>query len=180
MAIPLTKKEIIDWYNILQDFYKSNLSFTPYCKKNNISLPIAYSRKTYIEASFIKDEQTYQKYLNLVKEYDVSDWSFKDFISKHDLNKAIFEKMIRHLSYYKVIEEYKASKEINTPRLKFIEVKQDNELKKEMAPIVSPIIEPEIKRKSMEILIDTDIKLILPAHTNTEKLIKIIDALKDL
>ena len=173
--------ELWKWYEIIQDFCKSKLPQKPYCTKNKINyskLHNMYRRIAYIS---IAKPDKYEKLLPIAREYMQSATTPKEFAKNHGISALSLIEMSLHLKYLDRIEYLKSQK--NPDSMKFIEVHKGSwRTNIPSSNGKSPLIEPEVvaKKNDIELIISKGVKVIVSPEIGADKLVRIIELLKDL
>ena len=171
-ANSLDKKDIIKWNGILRDWQESKLSKKEYCKQNKLAI-VKFQRRFCWLLEMKNKPELVEKYLPYIEEYKRSDLNIKKFTKLKGISEYDFTNVKNHILCMEILKEESKSK------MNFIQVPA---LPKESPKIIEQDIKPiiEINKPPLEISFNHDIKVILPNNINTEKLVKIVELLKDL
>lgn len=188
MTRPVDPDEAYKWYLIIQDFKASGLRAHKFCESNNIDYKKFHNKHYYICYKEICDPSDYEYLLSYAHEYRNSPLLISAFVLKHKLDRQLLRRMCLHLGYLEAVEIGRKNKEGED--MKFIQVQAapttltlPQDAADSIKFIESPVIPVESKMKiqnNIEITIAHGVKVIISPNTESTKIIKIIDFLKDL
>lgn len=172
MALRLTDDEIWHWHKVMEHFLTSGMTAKKFCTEYNYDekvFTVRYGRMIYMSKS---NPVRYAKIMPLAKKYVNSGMAPMEFCKLHDIDASTLSLAATHFNYLEAIERIKKEKE-KMP-MQFVEVPPKD--------IFIPPKEPEVisKKNDIELIIDKGIKVSIASHISSEKIIKIIEMMKDL
>ncbi|SRR5258707_13827862 len=170
----LDKKDIIKWNEILTDWQKSTLTKNDYCKQNKLNI-VKFKRR-YSWILEMKDNPgLIEKYLPYIEEHERSGLNIKKFTKLKGISEYNFTNVKNHIQCMEFLKEESNNKMsfIQVPAFSASALKPVDQVQE-----IKSII--EINKPPIEISFNHDIKVTLPNNIHTEKLVKIIELLKDL
>jgi hypothetical protein len=180
MTYKSSTDEIMKWYYIIEDFKKSNLNRHEYCAKNNFNYTEFMGRYRRIIYRRISNPEEYNAMIPIAKEYLKYGVSPSVLAKENNVSVMILKDYATHLRYLEVIErELKnKGKTIEFHEISTVEMKQNfSNVINNKIEINQEIIHP---KNDIEITIIKGVKVIISPELGDEKLIKIINLLKDL
>jgi hypothetical protein len=173
------KEEIYEWYLILEDYRESGMNSGQYCRANNLNKTKLTNMIWRIDFKKYTDPLAYQNIVNLALEYIDSGKTRLNFCKEKKIMPERLSEAVTHLKYLDTIEEMKNRQ----PKTK--------EDKMQFIPVHNPGPTMEIaehhqeqefieEQNSIELTISKGIKVIVDPKVGSDKLIKIIELLKDL
>lgn len=169
-------EDIWNWYQVILKYQSQDLPPKKFCGSEGIDYAQFCSKLFRIVYKQHREPELYQKWLPLTRKFMESDMLLHEFVKIHDIPLRYLSEMATHLRYVDKIEEMRKIKE--KPNMKFIEVPT--------LPISnggSPVsIEPEVlkKQNDVELIISKGVKVVVAPEVGADKLIRIIELLKDL
>lgn len=159
----------------MQDYQKSGVIQTQFCKANNIDYKVFCNMRFRIIYKRDSEPELYKKLMSLGREYMALGYSkgAAEYAQKHKVNPRHLSEVATHIGYLDMIEELRAEKE--PAPMKFVQVQHQGNLQ-------APVQEPEIveKQNDLEIIIAKGVKVSIAPNIDSMKIIKIIELLKDL
>jgi len=173
----LTDDEIMHWYNHLLDWKTTNVSGKIYAERHNLNhKKLGNMGKALLSCSYTNPKK-YQKLISLGKEYLNGNEPLKDFCKKHQIEETVITNIATHIKYLARIKEIMNKSEPVEPEpMSFIQVPKTTK----MSEPTSPEAEVVEKKNDIELIVDRNVKVILSPQIASEKIIKIIEFLKEL
>lgn len=175
MNIKRSKEEVWYWYQVMEEYQKSGLIQTNFCKENKIDYKVFCNMRFRIIYKRDSEPQLYKKLMDIGREYMSLGYAkgANEFAKKHGVNPRHLSEVATHMGYLDMIEELKAEKE--PAPMKFVQVQHQGNLQR-------PVQEAEVveKQNDIEIIITKGVKVSISPNIDTMKVIKIIELLKDL
>lgn len=179
MAIKRTDEEIWYWYEKIEDYRKSGLPATLYCRSNNLDSKKFNNMRITIEYIKYSKPKIYEEYLPAARKYLESGGDINLICAEYNVDKYHLGNMTTHLRYLEVIEKMKKVKgETESKPMSFIQVPPKSSVK----VYTETPVEPEVveKQNELEIMITKGVKVSISPNIHSMKIIKIIELLKDL
>jgi hypothetical protein len=167
-----TDEYIWEWYQHFEKAKRENLNHSQYCKEYNLKLSEARTMSWRI--IFRRNNKTmYARLLQLAKEFEKSNVSMAEFCRQNALSTHQLSETFAHLRHLEVIERLSKKEIESKSEMKFIAIQPQP---------ITLCSEPEVlpKKNDIEITISQGIKVIIAPEVPSEKLIRIIELLKDL
>lgn len=181
MALRTDDDEIWYWYEVINEYHNQKLPLGKYCKSKNIDLNKftgRYARVVYISKS---KPELYKKLVPITRKFLSSKIKQSEFIKNNDISKVQLSFMVTHLNYLDAIERMKIAK--GNKEMNFIKIPQ-------VQPLISAIEPNQIqelqvtevikKQNDVELVISKGVKVVVSPDVGADKLIRIIELLKDL
>ncbi len=166
-------EELWRYYLAIEEYPNQDLSRSEYCKKHNLTAQRFCSLQLHLHHKSRTQPGVYAKLMPLGREYLNSDLTLAQFSARHNVKATDISGMRTHLNYIDRIEAIKKRK--HQEELHFIQVPNGKQLQ---------VIEPEADvvegRNCVELIIQKGVKVIVAPEVGADKLIKIIELLKDL
>lgn len=176
-----TDEKIWEWFLILEDYKRSGMPQTDYCRKFGYPKEnfIIMIRRIYFKK---ENELEYKKNIDLVKKYHSSGMSRPAFCKANNVKQHIITDGVSHLNYKKVIDLMKVAKgyKDNEPQMKFISVPNPVNIAVNHPQSFHQEAEVIEEPNSIELKISKGIHVTLDPKFPSEKLIKVIEFLKGL
>ena len=174
--IRLDDDKVMKWYWILQDFLESKMSQLQFCKSRNVEYKKFCNMRVRILSRSLSSPEYYKKTVVIARQYLDSGQTPREFSKKNGISLEHLKEFALHLNYLDLIE--RKLKESPKEELVFHRVPASPSF----SPPVVQTIEPEIMeaRNDIELVIKKGVKVIVSADLGSDKLIKIIELLKDL
>lgn len=173
MALRSCDEQIWYWYEFVQEFLGQSFPAKKFCKLKNIDYK-AFSNKLYriVYISQTKPE-LYQEHLDLAKECRASQMSISKFSKTRKVSHSLLREASAHLNYLEAIEKIKSQKEKSA--MNFIQIPPRNPVVQQAQ--VAEIVE---NKNEVELVISKGVKVTVAPEVGADKLIRIIELLKDL
>lgn len=175
--IKLDHDEIMKWYGIMQDFKESGLAQKQFCDAAKIDYKKFCNMRYRIISRSETNPDWYAKNVPIARRYMASDLIASKFSKANGISLGHLSELTTHLGYLDIIESRLGGKETENPQppMTFLKVPTVN------LPFIQPR-EAEIveARNDIELVITKGVKVIVSPELGTDKLIKIIELLKDL
>lgn len=171
MSLRIDDDEVWHWYNIINECNASGLNPKKFCEKRGYDYAMFCSRHSRIVWKSKTDPEMYAKVVPLGRKFLESGMRPSDFVKIHDIDIKTLSTLATHLNYLNAIEEIKSQKE---PRsMQFIQIPNSPQV---------PTIETEVvkKQNDLELIISKGVKVTVAPEVGADKLIRIIELLKDL
>ncbi len=164
-------KEIWYWYTHVKKQLDSNFSASIYCKMNNLDRTKFYNLKERCFYMSISNPKEYAKRLQDYADYKNSALNKKDFCKDRGIKLNQLTQIQSHLRHLEAIKRMPENYSNTQNPVNFIKVK---------APFISK--QPEIiqDQNDIEIAIRKGIKVVVSPNIDNDKIIRIIQLLKDL
>ncbi len=198
-----TPEEALSLYQMLINCHEERVSLTHFCKKSNLDYKIFSNFANAVLHCQLSNPKQYEKALTLRDNFINSNLKNQDFCLKYGIKRGFLDFINRHFSIWRRIElemiktgidptlyEHNPYNRVNDRERHMNFVKVKNERSQSISSIMrsaaSPPFEPMpqgeyIKAKNdLEISISYGIKVTLPHDTDTEKMLKVINFLKEL
>ena len=169
MSFRNDRQEIWEWYEVIKKFNESGLMPKVFCTENNIDYTRFFNMRFRIDYKKYTDPKMYAHLMKLGKKFLESGGKSSEFAKEHKIESRILREVVTHINYLQLIEEIKAEKTPET--MKFVQIQHQ-----------IPIEENEVieKKNDLEIIIAKGVKVSISANLDSQKIIKIIELLKDL
>lgn len=185
MQSRLNREYVLKWYKIFKDFEKSGQSRLEYCKTNNLKYPDLHAITYRFYSKSKSDPQWYAKYVPIALKFMNSMENRAEYAARHNLTITQLSELCTHLRYLQFVKEnFDENPLENTEEpMSFLKVPAHIPIS---VPVVNlpymPPKEPEVipARNNIELVITKGVKVIVSPELASEKLIKIIELLKDL
>ena len=177
--ITLDDDEVWYWHKCIEGYLSQPLPQKAYCEQHNINYKTFCNRYYRIVYKSVKHPEEYKRLVPIARKYLASGGkAASQFAKANDIHVNTLSEMVTHLGYKDAIEKLKAEREGMS--MKFIQV-----------PSVQPrpptgyrgnAIEPEVMKKQndVELIISAGVKVVVAPEVGADKLIRIIELLKDL
>ncbi len=172
MSLKIDREEAWHWHEVFEHYHSQHLPPKPFCEKYGHEYKKFNNRYHRMIYKSRRHPELYEKLLPITRAYLSSGLLAGQFIKNHDISRKFLSEMQTHLNYVDLIEEMKAEKGIAP--MKFIQV-----------PAVQPripVVEAEVMKKQndVELIISAGVKVVVAPEVGADKLIRIIELLKDL
>lgn len=171
--IKLKNSEIWYWYLRIEEWRESGLGPKKFCDAHNLDYVVFCNRRFKIYYKKYSEPELYARLLPIGVKYRESNEKLSDFATANDVDKKLLAEMNTHLSYLDIIEEMKGKHSEKSESMSFIQ-----------APATATQRPPEAelieKKNDIELNISSGVKVIVAPEVSSEKLIKIIELLKEL
>ena len=167
-------EEVWKWYQIILKYQSQDLPQKQFCDANDIDYSQFCSKLFRIIYKKNREPELYEKWLPIARKYLESGMPRNKFVKIHDISIRFLSEMATHLRYVDTIEEMRAVKEKN---MNFIKVPTIN---LPMTTQVEPQHEVLKKQNDLELIISCGVKVVVSPEVGADKLIRIIELLKDL
>jgi hypothetical protein len=168
-------EKIWEWYQIILKYQAQDLPQKQFCDAEGIDYDKFCAKLFRIVYKKNREPELYNKWLPIARKYLESGMLPNKFVKIHDISIRYLSEMSTHLRYIDTIEEIKKTKE-KSP-MNFIKVPTMN------LPMPTPQ-EPEQevlkKQNDVELIISKGVKVVVSPEVGADKLIRIIELLKDL
>lgn len=168
--------EILYWHKQIIEQINSGESAKKYCEQRGLHHKKFSNMKYRIAYSCKNDKKMYAEYVAHARELRKSGLPIGKFCSLHGVNRYTLGEMIMHLKYKDIIDSYKPQQE--EPKMNFIQIPSV-----QGALARPPIaVEAEVMKKQndVELIISAGVKVVVAPEVGADKLIRIIELLKDL
>lgn len=179
-----TDEFIWEWYQRFEHMKEIGMGQPEYCKKNNISLTLcrAMSWKIIFRS---RSGNSYKKLMELAKAYNPEEMTKVEYAQLHKISKCQLNETMAHIRALEAIERMKNKLASESNEMKFIAVNPTGTWSnKAPAPKLPhlPYQEPEVvpKQNDVELIISKGVKVVVAPEVGADKLIRIIELLKDL
>lgn len=174
MSLRIDNAEIWHWYNVINECNSSGLLPKKFCEKFGHDYAMFTSRHNRIVWKSKTDPVMYAKLVPLGRKFLASGMRPSDFVKIHDIDMKTLSTLATHLNYINAIEEMKSQKELKS--MQFIQVTPSN------LPTTTAHVEPEVvkKQNDLELIISKGVKVTVAPEVGADKLMRIIELLKDL
>jgi hypothetical protein len=172
-------KMIFEWHKILEKFNSSGMHAKQFCKENSINYEKFYRMKLRLEHKRYTDPDLYEKLVKLGRSYLTSGIPAGVFSKNHNINILDLSSISTHLRYLDAVQEMKEKG--NTGSMRLIEIPIVPFTKGGRSEPIEPT-EPEVikKQNSVELTITKGVKVVVSPEVGADKLLRIIELLKDL
>jgi hypothetical protein len=170
------KDEIWYWHTQIIEQMDSGLPAKKYCETKGIHYKKFSNMKYRITYSCKHDKEMYDKYVRYAQEFKQSGLPIGQFCKANKVDHYKLNEILTHLKYKKIIDNYIPEQE--APKMNFIQVPTVQE-----AVARPPVaIEAEVlkKQNDVELIISAGVKVVVAPEVGADKLIRIIELLKDL
>lgn len=184
---------ISKWLEIFHLFENAGLPPIKFCEINNINYKSFSNFKYRVQGPNFNDPEQYDRNIQLAIKWRSSGIPKADFARRHNLNPNKFADIFAHMKVKSHYEEYKNKMdeiEINNNReqdsMEFIKISpgenKQSAIERTSVLPVSKSTETEVlePRNNIELSITQGVKVIVSPEFPSEKIIKIIELLKDL
>ena len=174
MTLKIDREEIWHWYQVFQAYHKQPLPPKPYCEAHGHEYKTFNNRYHRMIYKSIRHPELYNKLLPIARKYLNGSESVAQFVKTNDINRKFLSEMTTHLHYVDLIEELKAEKEQKP--MQFIQVPSVQ------GAVARPPLEGEVMKQQnhVELIISAGVKVVVAPEVGADKLIRIIELLKDL
>lgn len=168
--IKMDHDEIWYWYERIEEFLKQNLPQKAFCEAQKLDYKkfcYMYYRIVY---KSVKYPEEYAKMIPVARKYMASGVPASRYARENGIDIGTLSSMVTHLNYMDIIDERRGKKKEEP--MKFIQV-----------PSVQAIPqEPEVMKAQnhVELIISAGVKVVVAPEVGADKLIRIIELLKDL
>lgn len=160
------------YYQLLLEYPKQDLARREFCEKHGLDLLKFANFRTHFFHKSITDPKEYARLVPIGRAYLETDIPLEEFTKQHNVRQSVVAGLRTHLNYIDRIEAIRQRKEGG---MNFIQVPT-----RQQVQVVKP--EPEVveARNCVELIIQKGVKVIVAPEVGSDKLIKIIELLKDL
>lgn len=169
MTIKRDHDEIWYWYQKLEDAKKSHFPPKAYCTENRLDYKMFNNMKYRIEYKKDREPELYAQLEVKARKYMKSGIAASKFARENDVPIKFLSEMVTHLGYRDIIDKMKGAEE--SKPMQFIQVP---------AVIAQPQQELLKKQNEVELIISAGVKVVVAPEVGADKLIRIIELLKDL
>lgn len=185
--IRLKDGELVEWHENIQLFYKSELKQEAFCKEYGINYHRFCNMKYRLVYRRDSKPKWYEKYTPIVRKYLAERGDMTEFAHQNNMKRLELREMALHLNYLDRIDrilrdrnpdkrdEATVTPQKDKPKMIFHQVPVAN--LPQLIPAEPQIVEA---RNDIELIISKGVKVIISPELGNEKLIKIIELLKDL
>lgn len=170
------KEEVMYWYNEILAQNKSGIRVGQYCESKGIPYKKFSNMKYRIMFSCNGNKKIYNEYVEHARNRHESGLRISEFCKRYNVDHRMLRYMQIHLRLKKIIDNYLSTQE-NT-KMNFIQVPS------RLRDIDPPSIEVESevmkKQNNVELIISAGVKVVVAPEVGADKLIRIIELLKDL
>lgn len=162
--------EIKYWNIKIEEFHRTGMSPRDYCREYQVDPAKFAMMRQRIEFISVTQPERYKAAIPIVREFMKSYIKPSDFVQTHDIDIGLLCNMATHLRYRDIIEEAKPMEFIQVPTIP-------------MTKGGSPVpVEPEVVKPQnpVELIISSGVKVVVAPEVGADKLIRIIELLKDL
>lgn len=172
--IKMSHDEIWYWYKTLQSQRDSGIPFKRYADENGIDYKKFSNMKYRLEYKSESDPKLYAQYVPITRHFLESGTPISKYCKEHKVDIKVLSTMVTHLGYVDIIEKLEMKED--GKQMQFIQVPTINL----PMPTVHP--EPEVlkKQNNVELIISAGVKVVVAPEVGADKLIRIIELLKDL
>lgn len=172
MAMKISDDEVWHWHELMIRFSQQDLPQSQFCKANGINYKqfcSKFRRIFYIQKT---NPNLYNKLKPLCEAMLAAGGTGAELARKHGLRLKDVSEMCTHLRYWESINRLKKEREST---MKFIQVPA-------VQPRIPVVHEPEVlkKQNDVELVISAGVKVVVAPEVGADKLIRIIELLKDL
>jgi hypothetical protein len=171
VASRVDRAEVWHWYKVVREFEESEMLQKRFCTERGYDYKTFVNRYTRIVWKSKSHPELYARVVPLGQKFLKSGMRPSDFVKIHDIDIKTLSSLATHLNYINVIEEMK-SRDKASP-MQFIQLPSVQQ---------RPAMEPEVlkKQNDVELIISAGVKVIVAPDVGADKLIRIIELLKDL
>lgn len=164
--------EIKYWNIKIEEFHRTGMSPRDYCREYQVYPAKFATMRHRIEFISVTQPERYKAAVPIVREFMESAIKPAEFVQTHDIDVGLLCNMATHLRYRDIIEEVKPMEFIQVP------------INSVQGAIAKPQIltEPEVVKPQnpVELIISSGVKVVVAPDVGADKLIRIIEFLKDL
>jgi hypothetical protein len=185
MMIKLSHNEIWYWHLRIEEFNATDLKPKEFCDKYDVEHKKFGNMRYRIEYKSKTNPELYVKQAAIARKYMASGQSISKFAKEHKIDLRILSELNTHLGYVDIIEKLKQnppshryepeSQDKTEKRMNFIQV--PTRLPERVPDPPAPSLE---NKNDIELIISKGVKVIVAPEVSSEKLIKIIELLKEL
>lgn len=177
MALRIDNEDIWIWHERIEEFHSQDLPPKRFCDENKYCYKTFNNRYARIVYKSRKHPDLYQKLIPITRKYMESNIPPSQFIKTHEISIKLLSEMTTHLHYLDAIEEMKGIKGMKP--MHFIQVPA---VQNRIPVTQEPPIEPEVMKKQndVELIISKGVKVVVAPEVGADKLVRIIELLKDL
>lgn len=188
-----TDEELLQWHDILEDFYTSKMTRQEFCNKNGL----LYSEfNMYHSRIFYKSLCNPLAHASLIKHVKSSKFKSmrkREYAATHDIDRSNLTEILRYLDVQKIIQKHRPNSVLTSmvssiglngiPETRKLEINEDAypaviPEKKGLEVICgTPIMAP---KPSLEIISSSGLKISIPGGTNAGDIAKIITCLNEM
>lgn len=199
----ISDNEVWHWHKVFEDYEGSKLRACDYCRKNNIE----YRKFNNMRRAFMHQRETnpmqYKLMMELANQCNASNLPVSIFAKKHNVDRRALAEVITHINYLKRVEHLKLTRDtVEVKSMSFVAVPRAEPrippvstprppFNPEYAPTPRPPVDPQPpsaapeaeiveEQNSIELFISKGVKVSVSPEVPAEKIIKIIQLLKDL
>lgn len=171
--IQMPHKEIWYWYLRIEEWRASGMKPKEFCDKHDLEYKRFCNMRYRIDYKRDSHPELYARQVPIARKYMSSGEPTSKFAKEHKIDISILCELNTHLGYVDIIEKLKQDHPKEEQPMNFIRVPNPVEIKAPEAEIVE-------KKNDIELKICSGVKVIVAPEVNSEKLIKIIELLKEL
>ena len=174
MVARADREDIWNWYQIILKYQAQDLPPKKFCEANGLEYKQFCNKLFRIIWKRDREPELYKKCLPLTRKFMEGDMPPHKFVKIHDISLKLLSEMATHLRYNDIIDEMRAIKEPES--MKFVQVPTMN------LPMPTPEPQQEIlkKQNDLELIISKGVRVVVAPEVGADKLIRIIELLKDL
>ncbi len=173
---PIPDKELWKWYILLEKHRTYGGTIAMFCADNGVSPKNFWNARYRIEYKFYSDPVYYAKLLPIAELYTKETNGIRVCAVNNDVPAGDLRSMVYHLNTLERIErlklKYGTSSNLIEKPMDFFQVPRPE--------YQEPTSELLVKRNDIELNISIGVKVVVSPEISSEKLIKIIELLKDL
>ena len=188
LKIKRTNEEILEWFEILERWRESGMGRVEFCKENNIPLGAFANMKRNLYLCQYEKPDHYKTLIDLAEKYLSSKKTSRQFSEENNIDQVSLGNAATHLKYLRLLEKAFKEKYQQESSMNFVQIDNSSKDfdKKDYSEDVHNEIQEEVreevieKRNDVELMIAKGIKVFISPNIEAEKIIKIIELLKDI
>jgi len=173
LKIKTSDADVWYWHELMEAFVLSGMKPKAYCDRHKIKYKDFTNKRYRILYKVKSNPKQYAIDTIIARKYMSSGQPAREFAKDNGIDFRILGQLVTHLGYLDIIERLKKEKHQPEETMNFIQVPSFQKIQ----PVEQEALE---KKNDIELTISSGVKVIVSPEVSSEKLIKIIEFLKDL